>query len=734
MRRIALVSVMAMSLVGPVGHASGGGSLPAVTLGPRPGPAVLYEPLATTPILFNGGIWEAEPLMVSGAGAYLDGEYVYQDYVYDAYGANTTDATFTQPETTPNSSDTLFGGMTGDLVYPTNVARYGNDAADLLEFRARLTDDGIAYRITLTTMLEPDAAIVAIGRSYGATAAGDWGHGIGALGVPVDDVVVTWGTGATLGDDALPVTVDVARNQIEVRAPLPDADVVTHHIVVGVHAGEGRFAPVGQQPTATTPGGSYGASGVAPVFNVGFRFEVEGDEPMGSGTLAQPARGAELGPRGAGMGHWRDHGQATALAARDLGSFGVALDIGALADGETDTSAVPIAGYMNRLYVSHLSLGEGLRATRPMMLGPIQPYAVYVPKEREARAPLHLMLHSLSCSYNQYGVFTPNLLQELGEQRGAFVLMPGGRGPDGWWHDEAEVDVFEAWADLAARYDLDPDRVSVGGYSMGGYGTYRLASLYPDLFAKAFAIVGPADEDITGGPTGEGGVHNTMPIVENLHNVPLWMWNGAVDELVPVAGVLRFVDALDRAGLRYEFDLFAADHFLLSIADEWDRARDELLADVSVDRDPERIRYNVVPAMGSTALGLTYDHAYWLSDIELADGQATGRVAAWSMVGEYERGGYEITVEPGDGHPVPYVGRRSDWVAAGTMSEGNVLDLELRGIAGLTAWLERPGNVPDESLEVRIHADGPGVVTLAGSFGTVTVPYGAGETVAHPFA
>ena len=35
-------------------------------------------------------------------------------------------------------------------------------------------------------------------------------------------------------------------------------------------------------------------------------------------------------------------------------------------------------------------------------------------------------------------------------------MTPLGRGPDGWYTDEAEVDFFEVWADLARRFRLDP--------------------------------------------------------------------------------------------------------------------------------------------------------------------------------------------------------------------------------------------------------------------------------------
>src|SRR5690349_18094413 len=55
--------------------------------GPRPGPDLLYAPAADAPQLENTGVWKAEPILVSGAEAYRDGEFLYQDFLYDDHGA-----------------------------------------------------------------------------------------------------------------------------------------------------------------------------------------------------------------------------------------------------------------------------------------------------------------------------------------------------------------------------------------------------------------------------------------------------------------------------------------------------------------------------------------------------------------------------------------------------------------------------------------------------------------------
>ncbi len=55
--------------------------------GPRPGPDILYAPKPRAPQLENAGVWRAKPILVSGASAYRDGEFLYQDFLYDDHGA-----------------------------------------------------------------------------------------------------------------------------------------------------------------------------------------------------------------------------------------------------------------------------------------------------------------------------------------------------------------------------------------------------------------------------------------------------------------------------------------------------------------------------------------------------------------------------------------------------------------------------------------------------------------------
>src|SRR3954452_22757622 len=150
--RVALILCLALLPVTPAAQAFS--SLYSGT-GPRPGPDVLYAPPAGAPQLENTGIWQAPPILISGATAYRSGEFLYQDFLYDDRGA-------------------------GDAYqYPTD-ARYAGNAADLVELRLKPLTRELAIRLTYNSMVDPAlvSTTVALGSSgaplpvpYGANAA-----------------------------------------------------------------------------------------------------------------------------------------------------------------------------------------------------------------------------------------------------------------------------------------------------------------------------------------------------------------------------------------------------------------------------------------------------------------------------------------------------------------------------------------------------------------------------------
>jgi hypothetical protein len=723
---------------------------------PRPGPDVLYEPPARAPQLENApqGIWRASPILVSGASAYRKGEFLYQGYIYDDHGAKeVTDPT--NPMISPGgdaSGGDTFSEPDGTYTYPTGPG-YDENAANLIELRVKRLAKATALRIGLNTLEDPNliATAIAIGGTPGETHPFPFGANVSA---PAQYFLTVHGETATLTDAAsgaqVPgpapsVAVDLARRQITVQVPHsewnPGTSKVRMAAGVGLwNASTNSYLLPGAVAGATQPGGAGTDSSPPAFFDVAFRFN--GQEPLpgtpGPSTTVAPA-------------WWRESAQAQALASGDISSFYAEVDFSKLAAKADDDmpgqpTGVPRSGVFDRILASHFSDRQGADYATGgcgssaecigAMRGQLLPYAVYVPSGPEPAGGwgTTLLLHSLSANYNQFEG-SKNQSQFAARGSGSIVITPSGRGPDGWSYDHAGADTFEVWADLAAHYHLDPAFTDIAGYSMGGYGTYKLTSQFPDLFAKAQPTVGPPGLGVwvpPAEPQPGGNRSLTQRMLASVRNVPFLIWNETTDELVPIAGVLDQVNTFDELGYRYEFDQFqAGEHLTLALNDEYAPAAAFLGID-TVDPDPAHVTYAYNPTMDFPADGTSAGHAYWLYGISLRDGSGSaplGQVDVRSegfAVGDptpsaTQHGAGALT--GGQIPAIPYTSQGKAWGAAPSQPVQDALDIGATNVSAVMIDAKRAK--VDCKAHLNVTTDGPLTVTLADCKGPNSKPVSA---------
>lgn len=117
-------------------------------------------------------------------------------------------------------------------------------------------------------------------------------------------------------------------------------------------------------------------------------------------------------------------------------------------------------------------------------------YYVYVPETYtpDKLWPVVLLLHdgSRQMSAGRY-YFETGLQKEYP----AIVIVP--IAPPGYdWNSAAPL-ALEALQNVAKDYKLDPKRIYLTGYSMGGIGVYSMLARYHEIFAGAFAVCGTYD-------------------------------------------------------------------------------------------------------------------------------------------------------------------------------------------------------------------------------------------------
>jgi dienelactone hydrolase len=131
--------------------------------------------------------------------------------------------------------------------------------------------------------------------------------------------------------------------------------------------------------------------------------------------------------------------------------------------------------------------------------GSVQPYAVYLPPEYEpnhddSRQPLLVILHGRNQTLNEVSFIDahegkPYPKSEIENGTKRIVLHVFGRTNNAYrW--SGEMDVIESLQACQTRFPIDPAKVDLQGFSMGGAGAWHLGLHRPDLWKTVEAGAG----------------------------------------------------------------------------------------------------------------------------------------------------------------------------------------------------------------------------------------------------
>jgi hypothetical protein len=648
--------------------------------------------------------------MICGTSSYVDGTFVWTDYAYDDRGPN--------EDPDPGDETEYYRLAGGDATYP-EFAAPGN-AADLIQLQIGVQGDGLHLLAILETLVNPDFPILGVAfdtdanPATGAALLPDAGHSWPASGsLGVEQLVVVSSEGAKLWTYAgqtwsasapFDATVDKDLNVMKTVVPNNLLDTPE----------EGTWRVFGVLGIRNAAGGSW-LDGSEAIYDLAF----VGDEPF---LL------------------WQEYRQADILAGRiDAAEAAAMIDFAKMADQATEL-ATPSPGWNTFLYHSRLRLPEGvqeveqgLAAGGKVRLGPYPPYMVFVPENLPTPSPLTVFLHGLTQNHLQatwssgayIGSARPGtedpylvgtLFQSLPYPPANLTVYPFGFGEALYWEGIAEQDALDVLADITARFEIDPDRVTLMGSSMGGIGTFRLGVLYPDRWAAIFPLIGKT----------RGGIFDQL---DNLANVPVRQINGALDFLIPQTEATMVASRLDELGYEYRFWLVT----------NWTHEYHTPIVDCVLNQtvlfqrnpNPARVvysvdakKFNVDPALG---LDLRYDGAYWVNGIVVRDDSQEGTVDVTSLAiaerqwiaSELEEAGDGTTDLCGNVLPEEYQG--VTWTLDGRKLEpgdpqptSNVLNAVLTNVGSVAFDLQRAGISAGEECTINVDTDSAVAITLKG--------------------
>src|SRR4051812_41806153 len=602
------------------------------------------------------------------------GTFVYSDYVDDDYGADTGDSNTT-------SRTAGLAPSAGDQSYPGS----GQDAtADIVRLTLRIKGKRLHVTGLMNALFQKRQTTLALAINTdgkNSTGGGKWRNlDVSSKGW---DKLYLFKRGNT------------KTNTISGNVPLP----------------RGRKWRV-QAAAAISSSGQ--------VMNVAFRGIHEKASAQGVGTSSD-------------SGSWFEDKQAAALANGDISQFGATVRTAQLRAHRTKLQGVD-GGLHERVYRSKYTVppkGEGVDVSGVpgrgngggqvalgfeqtfQYLGHYQPYGIYIPK---GRAPYGMqMLFHGSSSVMSGLVNQPGMQQRFGEELHRILVVPEARGQNGFGSDISERDLLDVMADVQRAYRVDRDKVFSGGYSQGGYITYRMAELYPDRFAGAVDWVGFTGNDENGTPAQSGGYTagaggNVIDFVAHLRPVPTFRPYAGADELVhanPAVAMDNAFKATDDVFTFYTPPL--AEHLTFAALDDW-RKESADTAKLSLVHDPPRVTFRTASFLDDPAHGIVHDHAYWVSKV-------TQRENAYEDVDltTFACGGSVPVLESGSGSgsdPVPW---RSDFhrqTGTTPLERRSALEGTIKNVKSVTVDAKATC-LAGEAVSYKLTTDGPASVVFS---------------------
>ena len=176
-------------------------------------------------------------------------------------------------------------------------------------------------------------------------------------------------------------------------------------------------------------------------------------------------------------------------------------------------------------------------------------YAISIPDGNPSEpVPLILALHPGGGRTPYYGgLFMQQIVAPALRDWNAIIVAPD-CPTRAWTSDVAEQAVVALLNDVMANHTIDRERILVTGFSLGGRGTWFMATHHPDLFTGAIVMAGSPRDD---------------PL-DALGQMPIAVIHSHDDEVVAFEPARQAVDALEARDHPVRFtELWGVGHYTM---------------------------------------------------------------------------------------------------------------------------------------------------------------------------
>ncbi len=186
-------------------------------------------------------------------------------------------------------------------------------------------------------------------------------------------------------------------------------------------------------------------------------------------------------------------------------------------------------------------------------------YQVYAPRDwnKKRKWPVILFLHGAGERGDdgliQTEVGLGSGVRRYSDRFPAIIVMPQCRKNSWWTQDAMQEQALKAFEQSIKEFNGDRDQLYLTGISMGGYGTWSIASKHPGKFAALVPVCGGVkpppripvpDADKLVDPN----VDPYAAIAQKIGKTPVWIFHGGADTVVPTDESRKVNEALKAAG------------------------------------------------------------------------------------------------------------------------------------------------------------------------------------------
>lgn len=184
---------------------------------------------------------------------------------------------------------------------------------------------------------------------------------------------------------------------------------------------------------------------------------------------------------------------------------------------------------------------------------------------QQGKAPVLFMLHGYGSNEEDLFSFAEELPSEycIISIRAPYTLQPFGYAwyaihfdnEQGKWSDDAQAiasrDKIVAFIQEACNaYQLDPENVTLLGFSQGTILSYAVALSYPEKIKRVVALSGYINERILKEGYAE----------KDFQSLKIYASHGQVDQVIPIAWAQKAPELLNELGIDHVFEEFPVGH------------------------------------------------------------------------------------------------------------------------------------------------------------------------------